>query len=60
MFLHLVKQPPAAFGGETLADLAKSFETQGYNIRKLMVDVLASSALTPRRPDGAASVASAR
>jgi hypothetical protein len=60
MFLHLVKQPPAAFGGETLADLSKSFETRGYNIRKLMVDVLATSALTPRRPDGAASVASAR
>lgn len=60
MFLHLVKQPPAAFGKDAAAKLTKSFEAQGFNIRKLMVDVMASSALTPRRADPAASVASSR
>jgi hypothetical protein len=51
MFHHLVKQPVNAFGDDELAKLTKSFESHDYNIRKLMVEVLASSALTPRRSD---------
>ncbi|APW59303.1 DUF1592 domain-containing protein [Paludisphaera borealis] len=65
MFHHLVKQPLNAFGGDELAKLTKSFENQSFNIRKLMVDVMASSALTPRQTDpkpsgGATPVASSR
>jgi hypothetical protein len=51
MFHHLVKQPMNAFGADELKDLTKSFERHGCNIRKLMVEVLAASALTPRNPD---------
>lgn len=61
MFHHLVKQPLNAFGGDELATLTKSFEQHDFNIRKLMVDVMASSALTPRRTDKPTSpVASTR
>jgi Protein of unknown function (DUF1592)/Protein of unknown function (DUF1588)/PA14 domain/Protein of unknown function (DUF1595)/Cytochrome C oxidase, cbb3-type, subunit III len=60
VFHHLVKQPLNAFGGDELASLTKSFEKQNFNIRKLMVDVMAASALTPRRAAQPTPVASNR
>lgn len=58
MFQYLVKQPLNAFGDHALKDLTESFERHDYDIRKLMVEIMASSALTPRRPE-AGPVASA-
>ncbi|WP_165251556.1 DUF1592 domain-containing protein [Paludisphaera soli] len=50
LFHYLVKQPINAFGPEELKKLTKAFEEQGFNMRRLMVDAMAASALTPRRP----------
>jgi hypothetical protein len=44
LFHHLVKQPIRAFGPQTLADLRRSFAGNGYNIRKLIVEIMAASA----------------
>jgi hypothetical protein len=52
LFHHLVKQPIRAFGPQTLADLRQAFAGQDYNIRKLVVAILAASAL-PARPQEA-------
>ncbi|MCA9233463.1 MAG: hypothetical protein KDA57_22680, partial [Planctomycetales bacterium] len=43
-FQHFVKQPPAAFGPETLDQLTKSFAETGYNIRQLLIDIAVLSA----------------
>ena len=48
VFHHLVKQPIRAFGPNTLANLRESFAANGYNIRKLSVEIVAASALAPR------------
>ena len=48
LFHYLVKQPIRAFGRQELSDLRRSFAANAYNIRKLMVEIMASSALTPR------------
>ncbi len=48
MFHHLVQQPVRAYGPQTLADLRRGFTEKGFHIRKLAVEVLATSALTPR------------
>jgi cytochrome c553 len=45
LFHHLVKQPVRAYGPRKLVDLRRSFADNRYNIRKLMVDVVATSAL---------------
>jgi hypothetical protein len=44
MFHHLVKQPVRAFGPRTLADLRRSFVSRDFHIRKLMVQIIATSA----------------
>lgn len=49
LFHHLVKQPVRAYGPGTLTDLRQSFARQGFHIRKLMVEIMAASALMPRR-----------
>jgi cytochrome c553 len=46
LFHHLVKQPVRAYGPRKLVDLRRSFAENHYNIRKLMVDVVATSALS--------------
>jgi hypothetical protein len=46
LFHHLVKQPALAYGPRTLPDLQRSFEANQCNIRKLMVEILATTALT--------------
>lgn len=38
-FQHFVKQPPAAFGSETLDQLTQSFIASGYDIRTLLVEI---------------------
>jgi hypothetical protein len=45
LFHSLVKQPVRAFGPRTLAELRDSFERNEFNIRKLMVEMVAVSAL---------------
>ena len=48
LFHHLVKQPIAAYGPDTLLALRASFAANGYHIRKLAVEILATSALAAR------------
>ncbi|HZL87202.1 MAG TPA: DUF1588 domain-containing protein, partial [Pirellulaceae bacterium] len=45
MFHHLVKQPVRAFGSQKLTDLRQSFAQNQFHIRKLAVEIIASSAL---------------
>jgi hypothetical protein len=58
LFHHLVKQPVRAYGPRQLGDLRDSFETNGFNIRKLMVETATASALVgkeekpPPKPGG--------
>jgi hypothetical protein len=48
LFHYLVKQPIRAFGSQELTELRDFFEHHDFNMRKLMVEAIASSALTPR------------
>jgi mono/diheme cytochrome c family protein len=48
-FQHFVKQPPAAFGAETLDRLSASFLENDYNIRELLVEI-AVVAATHNKP----------
>jgi len=43
-FHHLVKQPIRAFGPDRQADLTRSFGSNGFHLRKLMVEIVAGSA----------------
>jgi hypothetical protein len=45
LFYHLVKQPPAAFGPQTLPGLRERFAQNQFNIKKLIVDIMRVSAL---------------
>ncbi len=45
LFQHLVKQPPAAFGPQTLPELRARFVENNFSIRKLIVDIMRVSAL---------------
>lgn len=45
LFQHMVKQPIRAYGAPVLPKLERSFAAEQYNIRKLMVDIVAASAL---------------
>jgi hypothetical protein len=45
LFHYLVKQPIRAFGPQKLSDLRRSFADNRYNVRKLMVEIAAQSAL---------------
>lgn len=58
LFHYLVKQPINAFGPREAADLRQYFERHEFNVRELMVEMIARSALTPRsanpKPDSAA------
>ena len=48
LFHHLVKQPIRAFGRQTLSELRQFFAAHDFNLRKLMVEIMATSALTSR------------
>jgi hypothetical protein len=47
LFHSIVKQPIRAYGPLELAELRSSFAANGFNIRKLMVEIVAGSALHP-------------
>jgi hypothetical protein len=49
LFHNLVKQPVRAYGPRKLSELRRSFADNQYNIRKLMVEIIAESALPPRK-----------
>ena len=40
--MQLVQQSVQAYGPNTLADLRREFAAQGFNIRKLAVDIMAA------------------
>ncbi|HEX8199946.1 MAG TPA: DUF1585 domain-containing protein, partial [Isosphaeraceae bacterium] len=48
LFHCLVKQPVRAFGPRTLPDLQRSFAAHDFNIRQLVVEIAAATALPPR------------
>lgn len=50
LFHHTVKQSIFAYGPAELPTLEQSFEKNGYNIRKLLVDVVASSSKSDTKP----------
>jgi hypothetical protein len=50
LFHCLVKQPVRAFGSQELSELREFFVNHDFHIRKLMVEIIATSALTPRDP----------
>ena len=52
LFHSLVKQPIRAYGSETLPNLQQSFAKENFHIRKLVVQIIASSALAepPTKP----------
>jgi hypothetical protein len=45
LFLHCVKQPPAAFGPHTEDRLARQFEAGNFHIRNLLVQIALTKAL---------------
>jgi hypothetical protein len=47
LFHYLIKQPVRAFGSRTKADLRGSFVSNHYSIRKLLVEIMAVTALGP-------------
>ncbi|MFY9254432.1 MAG: DUF1588 domain-containing protein [Fuerstiella sp.] len=49
-FQHFVKQPPAAYGTDTLEKLTKKFRESGYNIRELIVQIAAVAAKIDNEP----------
>jgi hypothetical protein len=49
LFHYLVKQPVGAFGPRELVDLRRSFVDNRYSIRKLLVEIMAATALPARR-----------
>lgn len=50
LFHYLVKQPVRAFGSQESSKLREYFASHDFHVRKLMVEIIASSALTPRDP----------
>jgi hypothetical protein len=54
LFHHLVKQPVRAYGLRKPAELRESFSRNGFDIRKLVVEVATTAALRPRdaKPPG--------
>jgi cytochrome c553 len=48
LFQYLVKQPVGAFGPRALPDLRRGFAAHDFNVRRLMVDIMATSALATR------------
>ena len=44
LFHHPVKQPIRAYGPNTLDDLQQAFAENNFNIRKLLVEIVATSA----------------
>jgi hypothetical protein len=45
LFHHIVKQPVAAYGPDTLEELRQSFVASGFNIQQLLIEITTRSAL---------------
>jgi mono/diheme cytochrome c family protein len=50
LFQYVVKQPVQAYGPDRLADLRRSFAENGFDVRKLLVEIVTASALNAGRP----------
>lgn len=50
LFNYAVKQPVGAYGPDRLAELRRSFAGNGYDVRKLLVEIAAASALNTATP----------
>jgi len=48
LFHHLVQHAVRAAGPQALTDLRRGFSSNGFHVRQLAVEVMATSALTPR------------
>jgi cytochrome c553 len=48
LFHYMVKQPIRSCGSQTLPELRRFFIAHDFNVRKLMTEIVATSALTPR------------
>ena len=48
LFHALVQQPVRAFGAKEPDELRQSFVANGFSIRKLVVEIMAATALAPR------------
>ena len=48
LFHHLVKQPVRAYGPATLNDLRQYFANNGFNMRKLAIEIAVTASLPPR------------
>ena len=55
LFHFLVKQPIRAFGSNTRENLRTSFVKDNFNIHRLMVEIIATSAISVSPPQAAAS-----
>ena len=55
LFHHVVKQPIRAYGDRGLPDLSRAFAARGYNLRGLLVEIVAASALPAAPPTATAS-----
>jgi len=47
LFQHFTKQPPAAYGRQTLDQLIRNFEASDYSIRELIVEIATIAAARP-------------
>ncbi|HEX6986325.1 MAG TPA: DUF1588 domain-containing protein, partial [Planctomycetaceae bacterium] len=45
LFRHVAKQPVRAFGPDRLSELTRSFTENGFNIRRLLAEIVTSAAL---------------
>lgn len=50
LFHHMVKQPVMAFGIGKPQELQKSFSENGFNVRKLVVEIAVTTAMTKKQP----------
>ncbi len=49
MFHYLVRQPVLAYGPDKLTELRQTFATNQFNVRRLIVEIVAESALPDRK-----------
>jgi hypothetical protein len=57
LFHHLVQQPVAAYGPQTLENLTQSFVDGNFNIRQLAVEIVVATALAGRETNGTTQAA---
>ena len=51
-FLHFVKQPPGAWGPQTLDRLTTSFRHNQFNVQSLLIEIAMTALTTPVQPSG--------